>query len=82
MKKLILPAEVKVCATCSFWDGERVVDTELRLVVVSQDCQGECLVQTKCSQGLNDVRGETEDCVWEYLAPDSPKADVDRTEHL
>ncbi len=75
MKKLIVPAEVKVCATCSYWDGERTVDTELRLVVVSEDCEGECLVQTKSSQGLNDVRNEAKDCVWEHLAPDSPATD-------
>lgn len=77
MNKLILPAEVKVCATCSYWDGERTVDTELRLVVVSGDCEGECLVQSKCSQSLNDVRVETGDCVWEHLAPDSPATDQD-----
>lgn len=82
MKKLILPAEVKVCATCSYWDGERTVDTELRLVVVSQDCEGECLVQTKSSQSLNDVRSETEHCVWEHLAPDSPAEDATATAEL
>ena len=69
-KKLILPAEVKVCATCSYWDGQRMVDTELRLVVVDPDCEGECRVQTKCSPGLNDVRHESGNCVWEHLAPD------------
>lgn len=52
--KLILPAEVKVCATCSYWDGERKVDTELRLVVVEEGCEGECLVQEKCCSGLSD----------------------------
>lgn len=66
--KLILPAEVKVCATCSYWDGERKVDTELRLVVVEESCEGECLVQEKCCGALND---ETKsDCLWEHLAPD------------
>lgn len=74
-KKLILPAEVKVCATCSYWDGERTVDSELRLVVVSQDCEGECLVQTKSSHGLTDARGEGASCAWEHLAPDSPASD-------
>ena len=79
-KKLILPAEVKVCATCSYWDGERTVDPELRLVVVGDSCEGECLVQAKSSQSLNDVRRENSDCVWEHLAPDSlpardPEAD-------
>ncbi len=75
MKKMILPAEVKVCATCSYWDGERMVDSELRLVVVGENSEGECLVQTKCSPGLNDVRSESDDCVWEHLAPDSPPSD-------
>ncbi|MBL8396419.1 MAG: hypothetical protein JNK99_17025 [Candidatus Accumulibacter sp.] len=70
-KKLILPAEAKVCATCSYWDGERGVDTELRLVVVAEDCAGECLAQGRDSPALNDARREGEDCVWEHLAPDS-----------
>lgn len=74
-RKLILPTEVKVCATCSYWDGERKVDTELRVVVVSDSCAGECMVQTKPSHALNDVRGETEHCVWEHLAPGDPVAD-------
>jgi hypothetical protein len=70
-KKLILPTEVKVCATCSYWDGARMVDTELRLVVIGEDCLGECLAQSKCSYGLNDVRRETDACAWEHLAPDA-----------
>ncbi|WP_313951023.1 hypothetical protein [Accumulibacter sp.] len=74
-QKLILPTEVKVCATCSYWDGERKVNTELRVVVVSESCEGECMVQTKPSHALNDVRGETENCVWEHLAPGDPAAD-------
>ncbi|MBK7675324.1 hypothetical protein [Accumulibacter sp.] len=77
MKKLILPAEVKVCATCSYWDGERSVDSELGLVVVGGDCEGECLVQAKNSRGLNDVRGEKAGCLWEHLAPDEPAAGPD-----
>ncbi len=79
MKKLIVPAEVKVCATCSYWDGERTVDSELRLVVVSEDCEGECLVQGQNSHGLNDVRGEN-GCLWEHLAPDAePPANEQRS---
>lgn len=70
--KLILPAEVKVCATCSYWDGERKVDTELRLVVVNEGCEGECLVQEKCCSGLRDESRENHDCLWEHLAPDAP----------
>jgi hypothetical protein len=71
-KKLILLAEIKVCATCSFWDGERRVDPELAVVVVEEDCQGECLVQSKPRQGLNDEFKWRGDCLWEHLAPDAP----------
>ena len=67
--KLILPTEVKVCATCSYWDGERKVDTEVRVVVVSESCVGECLVQSKPSPSLNSVRSESDGCLWEHLAP-------------
>ncbi len=75
-KKLILPAEAKVCATCSYWDGERRVDTELRLVVIADDCAGECLVRGEDSHGLSDVRQHSrEDCVWEHLAPDAAGTD-------
>ena len=69
-KKLILPAEIKVCATCSYWDGERKVDPELRVVVVDEDCEGECLVQCKCRPGLTDEFEWHKDCLWEHLAPD------------
>ncbi len=74
-RRLILPTEVKVCATCSYWDGERKVDTELRVVVVSDSCVGECLVQSKPSPSLNDVRGESEHCAWEHLAPEEDEPD-------
>ena len=68
-EKLILPAEVKVCATCSYWDGERRVDTEMRLVVVDHDCQGLCMVHETRKPGICDVRTEC-DCMWEDLEPD------------
>lgn len=71
-QKLIIPAEVKVCATCSFWDGERKVDPELRVVVIEDACEGECLVQGKCCRGLNDEGEWRDDCLWEHLAPDEP----------
>ncbi|HPT50658.1 MAG TPA: hypothetical protein PLS67_06885 [Accumulibacter sp.] len=74
MKKLIVPAEVKICATCSFWDGHRRVDSELRLVVVEEDCRGECLVQSKVSSALSDLRHGSA-CLWEHLAPDEPLGD-------
>jgi len=68
-EKLILPTEVKVCATCSYWDGERHIDSDMKVVVVSLDCKGECLVQTVQKRGLNDSRSEP-DCMWEDLEPD------------
>jgi len=68
-EKLILPAEVKVCATCSYWDGERQIDSEMKLVVVSEHCQGECLLLAAKKNSTNDVRNEC-DCMWEDLGPD------------
>lgn len=68
-EKLILPAEVKVCATCSYWDGERQVDTEMKLVVVAEGSEGECLVSANRKPAVNDVRSEC-DCMWEDLEPD------------
>ena len=70
-EKLILPIEVKVCATCSYWDGERQVDSDMKLVVVSEKCVGECLVQEELKPGLHDVRAECS-CIWETLEPDAP----------
>jgi hypothetical protein len=71
-KKLILPAEIKICATCSFWDGERRVDPEFAIVVVDEACRGECLVLNKYRQGVNDESKWRDDCLWEHLAPDAP----------
>jgi hypothetical protein len=68
-KKLILPTEVKVCATCSYWDGDRHVDEELSLVVVAEACRGECLVRESECGGLRDVRS-IHDCAWESLETD------------
>ncbi|MEI7614338.1 MAG: hypothetical protein WCK63_15660 [Betaproteobacteria bacterium] len=72
-KKLIVPAEVKICATCSYWDGERKVDSELRIVVVDECCHGKCLVQNECRQGMTDEFEFFPDCLWEHLAPDEPE---------
>lgn len=69
-EKLILPAEIKVCATCSYWDGERQIDGEMKVVVVSDDCSGECLVQESQKHALQDVRKECS-CIWEDLEPDA-----------
>jgi hypothetical protein len=71
-KKLILPAEIKICATCSFWDGNRSVDPELAIVVVDENCQGECLVKNRLRRGLNDELNWNDDCLWEHIAPDMP----------
>ena len=76
-KKLILPTEVKVCATCSYWDGERRVDADMKLVVVAEECCGECLVQGKDRPGLHDVRKETS-CLWEDLEPDDDIGGADK----
>ncbi|MCL2635373.1 MAG: hypothetical protein FWD50_01930 [Betaproteobacteria bacterium] len=69
--KLILPTEVKICATCSYWDGERRVDADMNVVVVDDACLGECLVQGRMKPGLHDVRQECA-CIWEDLGPDNP----------
>jgi hypothetical protein len=63
---LILPTDFKVCATCSYWDGERRVDPEMKLVVVTQECEGECLVTEQRKPGLHDIRSECE-CLWEDI---------------
>ncbi|HMW18781.1 MAG TPA: hypothetical protein PKN13_01300 [Accumulibacter sp.] len=78
MKKLIIPTEIKICATCSYWDGDRRVDSEWQLVVVEEDCQGECLAQARPSPALNDLRqsDRSAECIWEHLAPDPPVAEA------
>lgn len=67
--KLILPAEAKVCATCSYWDGGRKVSDDNQVVVVAADASGECLVQAAALPGLTAFAGEQE-CLWEPLAAD------------
>ncbi len=67
-KKLILPAEAKVCATCSFWDGERVVDGEVGVVTVDEDACGECLVREIGKPAL--LARTDPNCAWEHMAPD------------
>jgi hypothetical protein len=68
-EKLILPTEVQVCATCSYWDGERVVDDELKMVVVSEGCEGECLVTESRKTSLNHMSSQPV-CLWEDVSPD------------
>lgn len=67
--KLILPSEVKVCATCSYWDGERSVDPDIKVVVVDEHVEGECLVHAQQMKALWDTRQDP-DCLWEDLDPD------------
>jgi len=73
-KMLIIPTEVKVCATCSYWDGDRSVDREVQVVVVDHECSGECLVHAQAMPALWDTRQDCE-CLWEDLTPDEPAAD-------
>ena len=75
-KKLIIPAEVKVCATCSYWDGSRRVDDEIGVVVVDECERGECLVKGEDRAGLTDTRQEC-DCMWEDLSADPEDAEPD-----
>jgi hypothetical protein len=75
-EKLILPAEVKVCATCTYWDGERHIDSEMKLVVVEEECCGECLVVEASKHGLHDIRQDSR-CIWEDLAGDDVPIDDD-----
>lgn len=76
-ERIILPAEVKVCATCSYWDGERAFDPDIHVVVVSDACQGECLAQEKLKPGLHDIRQECS-CIWESLEPDEHQEEPPR----
>jgi hypothetical protein len=75
-KKLILPAEVKVCATCSYWDGERKVSDDNNVVVVSDCASGECLVRSAALPGLA-AFPDDHDCLWEHLDPDPVDEGVD-----
>lgn len=68
-RKLIVPTEIQVCATCSYWDGERKVDPEVGVVVVKDSCQGECLVRESQYPALRH-KGDDVDCAWEHLEPE------------
>jgi len=73
-RKLILPTELKVCATCTSWDGKREIDDEMRVVVVCQSCEGECLVSESLMSAL--AKGVPEcDCLWEDIQPDEVSLD-------
>jgi CBS domain-containing protein len=66
-RKLILPTELKVCATCAYWDGVRSVDEDVRVVVVCESCQGECLVREALTPPLDPAE---EDCLWDEIIDD------------
>lgn len=74
-RKLILPTEIKVCATCTYWDGDRVVDEDLRVVVVCESCKGECLVTESQMSALE--RGVPVcECLWDDLHADEAPAEA------
>jgi hypothetical protein len=72
-KKLILPAELKVCATCTYWAGERSVDEDVRLVVVNDCCHGECLVREEQMPALR-AAAHDKHCLWDLLEGDKPES--------
>lgn len=63
---VFLPAETEVCATCSYWDGERKVDEDLKLVIINADQQGTCLVKDQSKLALFPKHLEY-NCLWEDL---------------
>ncbi len=75
-RKLILPTELKVCATCTYWDGVRTVDHEVGVVVVGERCRGECLVREDTVSALHPVAKDP-GCLWDDLEGDElpPEAD-------
>ncbi|MBI2312015.1 MAG: hypothetical protein HYU77_05880 [Betaproteobacteria bacterium] len=64
--KLILPVELRVCATCSYWDGERRVDDDVKVVVVAENCAGECILREQALGGLTAAE-KIRNCLWEQL---------------
>lgn len=77
-RKLILPAELKVCASCTYWDGPRSVDEDVRVVVVCESCEGECLVRAVSMPSLRAVHEDT-DCLWDGIIDyDTPLTDDDQ----
>jgi hypothetical protein len=77
-RKLILPAELKVCASCTYWDGPRSVDDDVRVVVVCEACEGECLVRAVSMPSLRPVYEDT-DCLWDSIVDaDTPLTEDDQ----
>jgi hypothetical protein len=77
-RKLIIPTEIKLCATCSYWDGERKVDDEVNVVIVSEGCEGTCLYRDEHKRALTDVR-KVCGCMWEDLGDRPPAAGETRS---
>jgi hypothetical protein len=73
-RKLILPAEIEICATCTYWDGERSVDGDVRVVVVCESCQGECLLREAQTPGLSPAHGDGA-CLWDDLDVGEPPSE-------
>lgn len=73
-RKLIIPNEIKLCATCSYWDGERKVDEEINVVIVAERCEGTCLCREEPKPALMDVR-QISGCMWEDLRDGAGEAD-------
>lgn len=76
-RKLIIPVEVKLCATCTYWDGVRKVDGEIKVVVVSEGCSGTCLYKECGTAALTDVR-RVRQCMWENLDEEDREDDASR----
>lgn len=74
-RKLIIPVEVKLCATCSYWDGARKVDGEIKVVVVSEGCRGTCLYKECGTAALTDVR-QVHQCMWENVDEEDREDDT------
>jgi len=75
-RKLILPAELKVCANCTYWDGPRSVDEDVRVVVVNEYCEGECLVRAVAMPSLRSSYDD-DDCLWDGVIDDYTALDDD-----
>ena len=74
-EKIVLPNEVPLCGTCSYWDGERKVDEESQLVVVESNSNGTCLITEKQRPALY-ANPKKHACLWEDLNPpeESPES--------
>jgi hypothetical protein len=80
-RKLIVPVELKVCATCTYWDGARSVDGDVRVVVVRESCEGECLVREVSMPSLRAVHEDSE-CLWDAVYVDASLAEEKQTHKL